>query len=95
MGEEMIFASIGICAVLCVFAWGLYQIFRSYKSMNDKEEMYGAAERTALQNYGVKKKGIDITKEMLKRKILVKKEKSFRRKLEEEVYDDFFGKDKT
>ena len=42
---------------------------------------------------GSKKKGIDIEKEKLKMDIFKHKTKSFKHKLEDEIIQDFFGKE--
>jgi len=41
-----------------------------------------------------KKKGIDLEKEMIKRQFIRNRQKDLIRKMKEEIYDDFFGKDK-
>jgi len=60
----------------------------------NREIKYAIVEEDAL-NKIAKEKGIDIEKELVKRNVLRKQRKTFRRKLEEDVYNEMFGKDKV
>lgn len=88
-----IFLGIGGMVVFFVGAYFLYQMSRIWKLISDKEENYDLLEEMNLMKYS-KEKGFDIEKEKMKRKVFQKNKKNFRKKVEEEIYDSMFGKQK-
>jgi len=77
-----------------VGSYFFYQMARSIKSGIDKEETYNIVEELGLEKYA-STKGIDVQKELAKRDIFSKKKRtrSFKRRLEDEIITDFFGKE--
>jgi hypothetical protein len=61
--------------------------------MYNKDARYEIIESKML-NEVAKKKGIDLDKELQKRKMLQREGKSIRKKMEEEVFAEMFGKQK-
>ncbi|MBU1173595.1 MAG: hypothetical protein KKD44_28840, partial [Proteobacteria bacterium] len=59
----------------------------------DIDEKYGLMEEIGLDRIA-KKKGIDLRVEVMKRTLFNKSEKDFKKKLNEEIYDEIFGKGK-
>ena len=86
-----IFIGIGGMVVLFVMAYMFYQISRLFKPMADKEWKYELYEEMVLDKVA-KKKGIDLEKEYMKREI--RRKKTLRRRLEEEMIEEMFGKEK-
>ena len=87
------FVGVGIMIVLFVIAYLIWQFARMYSSMADLEIKYSLMEEIALDRIA-KKRGIDLNKEMMRKDIFKKNQKSFRGKLRQEAYEDMFGKDK-
>lgn len=88
-----LFVGMGVLVVCIVGSYWLYQLARMYRSMIDKEVKYDLLEEMTLDRLA-KKKGIDLEKEVLKRDVFRQKKKSYRRKIQEEIYEELFGKDK-
>ena len=82
-----IFSDVGVLIMMCVVAYMFYQIARSLKNTADKEEKFDLYEEMVLMDHA-NRKGYDIEKEIVKRKYFNKK--SFRKRIEEEIYKDFF-----
>ena len=91
--EEMgsIFLSIGVMFCFCMVALLLYQIVRMIKPVVDKEWKYELLEENVLDRVALKR-GIDLKKAGIERNIL--NSKSFRKKVQEEMIKDMFGKEK-
>ena len=95
MSEAMgVFFGIGAMAISLVIAWGGYQIARLYRMLADTEENYTTLELSLLHRIAAKK-GIDIDKEMIKRNYIRDKNRSFRKKIESEIFDEMFGDKKA
>ena len=88
-----LFIGIGGLIVMLVFAYFFYQIGKMFQSIREKEDKYELLEEMALDKMA-KGKGIDLRKEELKRNVFRVQKKSFRRRVEEEVYAELFPKDK-
>lgn len=86
------FVGIGAMVFFIVLAYGFYHISRAFKQLSDKEEAYDTLELSLLNEVALKK-GIDITKEIEKRNMVRSKRRNFRKRIEEEVYTEMFGKD--
>ena len=90
------FTGIGTLIVMIVFAWILYRLYLKIIQYMDvlvnREVKYEILEESFLDKIG-KEKGIDLHKELVKRKIFEKSKKSFRRKIEEQMYEEMFGKE--
>ncbi len=89
-GIDGLFIGIGTLLVLAVLAYLIFQMARMVKSQADKEEKYCLYEELTLDKVA-KKKGIDLALELAKRKIT--KKRDFRKRAEEKVYEEIFGKD--
>ncbi len=90
-----LFLGLGTAALLGAGAYLIYQLARSSKTIEDKDEAYSKIEEYAVKQYG-RKKGIDLRKEALEDKALtrlLRTDKSFQSKLGEKVKEDFFGKE--
>ena len=81
------FVGIGALVFMGVAAYFFYQLARFVKPVADKEEKYELLEEMALEQLAADK-GIDLEMEMEKRK--VKKSRSFRGKIREELLKEFF-----
>ena len=93
-----IFYGLAELVAMCVFVWIIYRIYSKFCQWIDivinREAKYEILETSYLDKVG-KKKGIDLEKELIKRKMFENtKRKSFRRKVEEQIYEEMFGKDK-
>lgn len=77
--------------LICSFVKNIVDVDRS---LAEKEINYSLVEDLALKQRALSK-GLDLDKELIKRKYLKKiaTKKSFRTKLEEDVSESFFGKD--
>jgi len=92
------FSGIGTMVVALVLAYIFYRFYIKLCQFLDvtinRACKYEILEGAFLDIIA-KKKGIDLEKELVKRQILrIEKKKSFRRKLEEQIYEEMFGKDK-
>ena len=86
-----LFAGLGLLAITLVLAYFLWQVVRVFRATADREEEFSAFESVLLHK-SAEKQGINLKEEMAKRDLL--KRKNFRKKLEEEIYNDFFGNNK-
>lgn len=81
------FFGIGQLAIMGVAAWGLYHLLRPLKDTANKEEQYNNVEINALGEL-VERTQPKITEWTKLQKALA--QKSFRKRLEEELVKDFF-----
>lgn len=82
---------------LCVIVWKLYKkIIQWFDIKINREIKYEILEETSL-NEIASKRGINLDEELVKRKITheVIKKKSFRNRIEDQVYENMFGKEET
>lgn len=93
-----IFIGLGAMTLSLVIAYIFYRLYIKLIQFIDvivhKEIKYAIIEEETLSNIA-KKKGIDLDKELIKREVFKKKEKNFRKKVEEQVYEEMFGKEQT
>jgi len=88
-------ALIGVGALVITFvcAWILFSFFKPViewiKLIYNRESKYELLEEKMLDEVA-KKKGVDLDAEMIKRNVLKQQRKSFRKKVEEEIYDKLF-----
>ena len=92
------FVGIGSIAATIFFCVVFYKLFRPMikwvEGLYNRDSRYWIVEEKMLDKIA-KEKGIDIEEELLKREIVVKKNKSFRKKIEEEVFLKMFPEEKT
>jgi hypothetical protein len=93
-----IFVGIGALLLSIVAAYIMYRFYIKIAQyldvMINREAKYEILEEAHLDKIAAKK-GIDLNKELIKRKMFADtKRKSFRRKVEEQIYEDMFGKQK-
>lgn len=93
-----IFVGIGwllLCVVVAVIFYRIYsKIAQAMDISINRSSKYELLEGSFLDKIG-KEKGIDLEKELIRRKMFQDtKRKSFRKKIEEQIYDDMFGKEK-
>lgn len=84
----------GFAAILVIFGVGFF-LFRAFKAafaQTDVNADYLNTERVALRKYLINKKKINLDKEIAK--LQIKVESKFQKRLEKEVEEDFFGKEK-
>lgn len=86
-----IFGGLALLLLAGVVSYMFYHIARMYKEVADEYVSEGEIERSARTRVALKK-GIDIRKEKLAKKMY--DSSAFRRRLRQEVIDDFFGKEK-
>ena len=86
--------SLGVAAFLI---WLLYRfampMIRWVESMYNRELRMSVIEEKFVDDYA-KEKGIDLDKEIITRQYMNKQNKSFRRKIEEEMFEKFFSEKK-
>lgn len=90
-------AGIGALILTLVIAWIFVRIYGKladwFDSSINRDEKYNLLEEVMLDKMA-KEKGIDLDKELMKKNMLKKPErKSIRRKIQDQVYEDFFGKE--
>ena len=95
-GEEIIsvsgvFIGVGAMVVMFFIAYMVYHIGRIFKYSGDYEERMTTFEIAVLDKLA-KKKGIDLRKEIEQNRLLVNR--SFRKKVRQQMYEEMFGKDK-
>ena len=95
-GEEIIsvsgvFIGVGAMVVMFFIAYTIYHIGRILKYSGDYEERMTTFEIAVLDKLA-KKKGIDLRKEIEQNRLLVNR--SFRKKVRQQMYEEMFGKDK-
>jgi len=90
-----LFAGLGVLIVSLVAAYLLYRlmikVIQYFDMFYNKEAKYSILEETTLDKIA-RKKGIDLDKELLRKNMLQKRKKTFRRKIEEQIYEEMFGK---
>lgn len=91
-----IFVGLGTLIIAGVMSYIFYRIYIKIAQFFDviinRELKYELVEE-AMLNKVASKKGIDLDKELIKRRIMSDpNKKSMRRKLEDEVYEEMFGK---
>ncbi len=90
-------AGFGVLIFLLVMTAIIYRLFKviiDYLTvLYNRESKYEILEEQFL-NQVAAEKGIDLDKELLKRNIIRKERKSFRRKIEDDIYEKMFGKEK-
>ena len=91
------FIGIGSMVIAFVFAYILYRFYIKLCQYLDviinRACKYEILEGAFLDVIA-KKKGIDLEKELIKRQMRKEKKRSFRGKLEAQIYEEMFGKDK-
>ena len=88
-----VFLGIGFMSFILMATYAFYQLVRFIKPVADKETKYELFEEMSLDKMA-KKKGIDLDKEEVKRDVMKHNSRSFRKRVEEEIYTEMFGKDK-
>lgn len=93
------FAGLGVLVISCVIAYIIYRVYIKFAQFIDviinREAKYEILEESFLDKIG-KAKGIDLDKELVKRKMFEgNKRKTFRKRIEEQVYEEMFGEEKT
>ena len=97
-------AFMGLCSglatliVMCVLMYIIYRFYvkicQWFDIIINRDSKYAILESVYLDRIG-KKKGIDLEKELVKRKMLENtKKKSIRKRIEDQIYEDMFGKEK-
>jgi hypothetical protein len=91
-----LFTGLGSLIVFCVAALIIYRagikIVQYLDVLYNREAKYTLLEESLLDNIA-KAKNVDLNKELAKREMLWDQKKNFRKKLEEEIYDEMFGKE--
>lgn len=91
------FMGIGGLILCCVVAYIFYRIYVKFAQIIDlsinKEAKYEIIEESYLDKIA-QKRGIDLNKELIRKKMFEEtKPKSMRKKLEEQIYEEMFGKE--
>ncbi len=86
-----VFIGVGAMVVFFFIAYLIYHIARLFKYSGDYEERITTFEIAVLDKIA-KAKGIDLRKEIEQNRLLVNR--SFRRKIRDEMYTEMFCKDK-
>ena len=92
IGIGTVFTGIAILVLSGVLALFLYQLVRLLKQVVDKEGKYELFEELVIEDIA-QKKGYDLKKAGLQREIIM--QKSFRKKLQEEMIKEMFDKEKV
>ncbi len=85
-----LFGGMGFLAVCLVGCYFIYQLTRGIKQDADYEDRVYTLKNIAIERVATKR-GIDLKKEIEKNKIM--KKSQFRKKLEEQMFEDVFGKE--
>jgi len=88
-----VFIGVGFLMLCSIFTYWFYQIASMTKAHASRENKIELLEELLIDKVA-KKKGIDLDKETMKREIFKQSKKSMRRRLQDEIYDEMFGKDK-
>ena len=87
---------IGGLVLLLVLSWIIYRLYKAAIQYLDliwnREAKIDLLYEAQLDKIG-KKHGIDLNKEIIKRQVWKTEHKSFRRRLEEQMYEELFGKE--
>ena len=86
VGLGSLFVTVIVAMILIKFA---KPMIAWIENMYHKDLKYSIVEEKVLDDIA-KEKGIDLDGELLKRNILEKKDKNFRKKIEQEVFDKMF-----
>jgi len=90
------FAGVGMLILSLVMAYILYRVYIKFAQWIDviinRESKYELLQEAMLDEIA-KKKGINLEAALVKRKMIDVRRKSFRRKVEDEVFAEMFGKD--
>ena len=96
MNIGQIFLGIGGLILFSVISWILFRIYKKvilwWDSAINREEKYNLFEEITLDKMA-EEKGINLNAELIKKELLKKEKKSFRKKLEEQIYENMFGKE--
>jgi len=92
-------ANLGGLILACTMSYIIYRIYikciQWFDVVINKEAKHSILEESFLDKIG-EAKGIDLDKELIKREMLKSKDKkSFRSKVEDQIYEDMFGKEKV
>lgn len=94
VGEAII--SIGALVMVLVLSYILFRLYNKLCNYIDmifnREAKYDILEESCLDTIA-KDKGIDLDKELRKRNMIKKPSRSFRKKIEDQVYEEMFGKE--
>jgi hypothetical protein len=92
-----LFVGLGSLVVACTVAYIFYRVYIKFAQWLDviinREAKYELLEESFLDNIAANK-GVNLEKELLKRKMFDKQKKSFRKRLEEKIYEEMFGNEK-
>jgi len=90
----LLFIGIAMATLIIVFAYLIWRFFRPFvnwvEAAYNKESKYLILEEKMLDEIA-KDKNINLDEELLRKDILKKKRKSFRNKVEEEMFKKMFG----
>jgi len=93
-----IFVGIGTLAVSLVLVYIFYRLYIKLVQYVDliinKEAKYSILEESFLDKIA-KEKGIDLNKELIKKDMLEKEKKSFRKEIEKQIYNEMFPENKS
>lgn len=92
-GVTGISIGIGVMVLMFVISYAVYQLSRWIKPIADKEEKFELFEELCLDKLALKK-GFNLPLEAEKRKMLKKNKYNIRNKIQEQMYEDMFGKEK-
>ena len=92
-----LFIGIGGLAVLLVMAYCIYRLFIKIIQFMDvfynREAKYEILEEVFLDKVG-KSKGIDLDKELIRKKMIIERSpKTFRKRINEKILEEMFGKE--
>jgi len=91
-----LFAGIGSLVITLVLAVIIYRFYikicQWFDTHINKDVKYSIIEEHCLQKIA-DEKGIDLDAELRKREMIRKPSKNFRRKIEDQVFDEMFGKE--
>jgi len=95
VGQALV--GLGMLILFCTFAYIFYRIYIKFAQYLDillnREMKYEVMEETYLDGLAAKK-GIDLNEELIKRKVIREiKNKTFRKRLEDQVFEQMFGKE--
>ena len=87
-----VFLGIGGMIILLVGAYFMYQFVRIFRSAADVDEKICLIEEFVLDDIA-KKKGIDLNKKIMEKRIFKESKYNFRRMLRKQMYEEMFGKE--
>ena len=90
------FIGIGGLVLFLVISWIIFRLYKKcilyIESGINREEKYNIFEEITLDKMA-EEKGINLNAELIKKELLKTEKKSFRKKLEEQMYENMFGKE--